>query len=477
MESLDMDKCFNPVVMAGGYGSRLWPLSRASFPKQYQQLVDNKNGYTMLQQTFSRISGLEFGLSQLICNQEHRFLAQEQCRSANISTEIVLEPYGRNTAPAVIIAALRLVKAGTDEPMLVLSADHTITNEASFLSALDIAHELANIGNLVTLGVVPSFACVGYGYIKYGANIGVGFEVDAFVEKPDEETAKSYLKQGSYLWNSGMFVFKASVFLKELVKQKPDIAAAMTKASSGSQRDLDFIRVDTQAFCVSASDSIDYAVMEHTTEAIVVPLNAGWSDVGSWDALWKISEKNECNNTLVGDVVVNDVENSYVWSGHRLVSVIGLSDVVVVETADAVMVASLDQAQSVKAVVNHLKDEGREERAFHRKVYRPWGYYEGLDAGATFQVKRLSVNPGASLSLQLHQHRAEHWVVVCGEATVHCDGKDTTLCANQSTYIPVGASHRLENASDEPLYLIEVQSGDYLGEDDIERLEDDFARK
>jgi mannose-1-phosphate guanylyltransferase/mannose-6-phosphate isomerase len=464
-----------PVILCGGAGTRLWPLSRELYPKQLLALVDD---YSLLQNTVIRCdSHADVASPVLVCNEEHRFLVAEQLREVKIApSSIILEPEGRNTAPAVALAAHEILKQEDDAILVVLPSDHVIRETDVFLGALTRAISLAKSDALVTFGVVPDKPETGYGYIRKGLEVKDGYQVDEFVEKPDLETAVEFFQSGLYLWNSGMFVFKASVFLKELVKQKPDMAAAMTKASSGSRRDLDFTRVDAEAFCVTESESIDYAVMEHTAEAIVVPLNAGWSDIGSWDALWEISEKDECNNTLVGDVVVNDVENSYVWSGHRLVSVIGLSDVVVVETADAVMVASLDQAQSVKAVVNQLKNKGREERSFHRKVHRPWGYYEGLDAGSEFQIKRISVNPGASLSLQLHHHRAEHWVVVKGVAKVTVGEKVFNLNKNESCYIPKETRHRLQNLSEISLEIVEVQSGSYLGEDDIVRFDDNYGR-
>ena len=464
-----------PVILCGGAGTRLWPLSRELYPKQLLALV---NDYSLLQNTVTRCARHPDVTSPvLVCNEEHRFLVAEQLREVKIvPSSIILEPERRNTAPAVALAAHEVLKQDDDAILVVLPSDHMIEQTDVFLDALTRASELARSDALVTFGVVPDKPETGYGYIRKGLAVEEAYRVDKFVEKPDLVTAIDFFQSGLYLWNSGMFVFKASVFLKELVKQKPDIAAAMKKATSGSKSDFDFTRVDTEAFCVSASDSIDYAVMEHTTEAIVVPLNAGWSDIGSWNALWEISKKDEHCNTLVGDVVVKDVENSYVWSGHRLVSVIGLRDVVVVETADAVMVASLDQAQNVKAVVNHLKNIGREERSYHRKVHRPWGYYERLDAGPEFQIKRINVHPGGMLSLQLHHHRAEHWVVVNGVATVTVGEKVFELNKNESCYIPKETRHRLQNLSEMSLEIVEVQSGNYLGEDDIVRFDDSYGR-
>jgi len=476
-EILDMNECFNPVVMAGGAGSRLWPLSRASFPKQYQQLVDNEHGHTMLQQTFSRLSGLGLGHSQLICNQDHRFLAAEQCRAANIDAEIVLEPIGRNTAPAVILAALRLVKAGTDEPMLVLSADHVIADETSFRCALVNAHELALLGNIVTLGIKPNFACTGYGYIRYGSNVGSTascFAVSEFVEKPDETSAKTYLEQGNYLWNSGIFIVRPSVLIKEAELYCAKLLHHCKLTIKSVTKDLDFIRLSEQDFAQCEAISLDYAIMEHTQKAVVVPVDCGWNDVGDLQALWKINNRDDEGNVLQGDVISLNSQNSLVKAGSRLVAVMGIKGLSVIETKDAVLVAPLDQAQQVKDLVAQL--QGRNELEHQREVFRPWGSYDSIDSGPNYQVKRITVNPGARLSLQRHKHRAEHWVVVEGTAMVHVDGVDHQLFANDSIYIPLGAVHCLANETDSTLHLVEVQSGSYLGEDDIERLEDIYGR-
>jgi mannose-1-phosphate guanylyltransferase len=476
-----MDKYFNPVVMAGGVGSRLWPLSRVSFPKQYHQLVDNEHGHSMLQQTFSRLYGLELGLSQLICNQDHRFLAAEQCRAANIDAEIVLEPMGRNTAPAVILAALRLVDAGEDGPMLVLSADHDIADEVSFRSALVKAHRLANLGHLVTLGIEPSFACAGYGYIKCGADVGAGahssaagFEVDGFVEKPDEITAQSYLKDVNYLWNSGIFIVRPSVLIEEAALHCAQLLHHCRRTIKSATTDLDFTRLSEYEFSQCDDISLDYAIMEHTQKAVVVPVNCGWSDVGDLHALWKTNKKNSEGNVLQGDTLALNSQNCLVKASNRLVAILGVEGLAVIETKDAVLVAPLSQAQQVKDVVSQL--QGRDELKHEREVYRPWGSYDSVDSGNNYQVKRISVNPGAKLSLQRHQHRAEHWVVVSGLATVYLDGNEHSLKANDSIYIQVGAIHSLANNTSDPLHLIEVQSGSYLGEDDIERLEDLYGR-
>lgn len=464
-----------PVILCGGAGTRLWPLSRELYPKQLLALVDD---YSLLQNTITRCAGHpDVTAPMLVCNEEHRFLVAEQLRKIEVeASRIILEPEGRNTAPAVALAAHEAMKTDDDAILVVLPSDHVIQQTALFLEALTTAIDLAKDDALVTFGVVPDKPETGYGYIKKGMATGAAFKVDKFVEKPDVATASEFFQSGLYYWNSGMFVFKASAYLKELAAQTPRIAEAMAKATANASADLDFTRVNAEAFKSSPADSIDYAVMEHTADALVVPLDAGWSDIGSWDALWQISEKDEHNNTLVGDAVVHGVEGSLVWSESRLVSVVGLKDVIVVETADAVMVASQDQAQDVKSIVNQLKSSGRIERTFHQKVYRPWGYYEGLDAGPAFQVKRLGVNPGASLSLQLHHHRAEHWVVVNGIATVTVGEKVFDLNPNESCYIPLETRHRLQNLTEEPLEIIEVQSGSYLGEDDIVRFEDNYGR-
>jgi mannose-1-phosphate guanylyltransferase len=469
-----MNKIFNPVVMAGGVGSRLWPLSRSSFPKQYQQLVDNEHGYTMLQQTFSRLSGLELGLSQLICNQEHRFLAAEQCRTANVASQIVLEPMGRNTAPAVILAALRLVEAGTDEPMLVLSADHAVADEASFRTALSTAHELAILGNVATLGIEPSFACTGYGYIGYGTAVGGGFTVAEFVEKPDKTTAQDYLDQGNYLWNSGMFIVRPSVLIQEAALHCPQLLKDCRTIAESITRDLDFYRLPEKEFSQCEDISLDYAIMEHTQKAVVVPVDCGWSDVGDFQALWRANNHDGEDNVLLGDVLALNSHNCLVKADSRLVAVLGVDGIAVIETKDAVLVVPLDQAQHIKDVVAKL--HGRNELTQQREVYRPWGSYDSIDSGFNYQVKRITVNPGGRLSLQRHQYRAEHWVVVAGTAKVHVDGVDHVLNSNDSIYIPLGAVHCLANETDTTLHLIEVQSGSYLGEDDIERLADQYGR-
>ena len=472
-----MDKCyFNPVVMAGGVGSRLWPLSRQAYPKQYQKLVqssEDHDSHSMLQQTFLRLKGLDVGLMQLICNEDHRFLAAEQMRSLGL-VDILLEPVGRNTAPAIIVAALRLLEAGRDEPMLVLSADHDIAKLDIFEAAVRSAHSLAEFGHLVTLGITPSFACTGYGYIHMGGPIQGGFGVNAFVEKPVEASAKMYLESGEYLWNSGMFIVKPSVMLAEAAKWCPSLLDQCKEIVAGATVDLDFIRLPRQEFERCENISIDYAVMEKTSNAAVVPMDCGWSDVGDFQSLWQVNQKDTSGNVKQGDVITLNSKNCLLKSDNRLIAVSGIENIGVIDTKDAVLVTKLDQAQEVKQLVGQLY--GREELDHQREVYRPWGSYDSIDSGPNYQVKRISVNPRSRLSLQRHAYRAEHWVVVQGEAKVHLDGQDYLLNTNDSIYIPKGAVHCLANETDEKLYLVEVQSGSYLGEDDIERLDDIYGR-
>ena len=475
MTALKTPLVFASVVMSGGVGSRLWPLSRASYPKQYQVLVDNNHEHTMLQQTFARLRGLDQVNSQLICNQDHRFLAAEQLRSLGQDADIILEPMGRNTAPAVIIAALRLQQMDRDEPMLVLSADHDIADVPAFHVALKSAHALATQDFIVTLGITPSFACTGYGYIHCGDAVLKGFGVEKFVEKPNETVAQAYLDSGDYLWNSGMFIVKPSILLAEALALCPALLEQCQSALNESAKDLDFIRLSVAEFEQCESISIDYAIMEKTQKAVVVPVACGWSDVGDLQSLWQANAKDECGNVKQGDVVTMDSHNCLLKADSRLLAVLGMEDIAIIETKDAVLVAKLNQAQQVKELVATLA--GREELSHQREVYRPWGSYDSVDSGPNYQVKRISVNPGARLSLQRHQFRAEHWVVVQGQAKVHVDGQNHLLNANDSIYIPVGAVHCLSNETDEALHLVEVQSGSYLGEDDIERLEDLYGRK
>ena len=463
-----------PVVLAGGTGSRLWPKSRAALPKQFLSLTSNS---TMLQDTITRLKGTNAEPPVFICNDAHRFLVAEQLRKKNIEHDgILLEPVGRNTAPAIALAALHATKNENDPVLLVLAADHLIKDQSAFHSAITKAEVLANEGKLVTFGIVPDQAHTGYGYIKAGNVLNVGFEVAEFVEKPELETAKQYVESGDFFWNSGMFMFKASRYIEELGKYHPEMLEICRRAIETEAPDLDFIRVDSEIFSACPDDSIDYAVMEKTDSAAMVPLDAGWSDVGSWTSLWETADKDDNGNVCVGDTILENTNNSYVNAEQRLVSVIGLEDVIVVETKDAVMVAHKDDAQSIKTVVNRLKAEKRPEFEFHREVFRPWGSYDSIDSGARFQVKRITVKPGEKLSVQMHHHRAEHWIVVSGSANVTIDDNTQLVKENESVYIPIGAVHALENPGKIPLELIEVQSGAYLGEDDIVRFSDRYGR-
>jgi mannose-1-phosphate guanylyltransferase/mannose-6-phosphate isomerase len=488
-----------PVILSGGSGTRLWPLSRELYPKQLLPLVGDN---TMLQDTLLRLYGKpnDSGSSNLasinvqspiiVSNNEHRFLVAEQLRQIGIHNgSIILEPVGRNTAPALTLAAL---SCEPNSILLVMPADHVILDTDTFISACTAANELAEENALVTFGVVPRHAKTGYGYIKQGSKLSddkslkqVPYSIAQFVEKPDMTTATRYVESGEYLWNSGMFMMKASVWLKQLEKYRPDILEACQNAYLNGKKDLDFFRADPSAFEQCPSDSIDYAVMEKVASdanasnkvtAAVVPLDAGWSDVGAWSSLWEVGKQDDQGNVLKGDIKTHDVENSFMHAEHRFVAGVGLKDLVVVETADAVLVADKKRAQDVKKIVEWLKDQDRAEHLVHRQVYRPWGSYEGVTAGDRFQVKRIIVNPGASLSLQMHHHRAEHWIVVKGTAKVTRGDEVFLISENQSTYIPLGEKHRLENPGTVPLEIIEVQSGSYLGEDDIVRFDDNYGR-
>ena len=464
-----------PVILSGGAGTRLWPLSRAVMPKQLLPLVSDK---TMLQETALRVADWpELQAPVVVCGNEHRFMVAEQMREAGVSPlGILLEPVGRNTAPAVAAAANFLLAIDPEAVMLVLPADHVITDRAAFAVAVQQAATLVGQGALATFGIVPTGPETGYGYIHRGAASGAGFAVDRFVEKPDRATAESFLADGNYYWNSGMFLFRAGTYLEELAAFKPDIASAAEAAVRLGYRDLDFCRLDEASFSACPSDSIDYAVMERTSHAVVVPADIGWSDVGSWSALWEVQQQDGERNATRGDVYMDGVSNSLIRAESRIVAAIGVKDIIIVETNDAVLVVHKDSVQRVKQVVDHLKLQARTEHLHHTKVYRPWGHYEGIDMGDRFQVKRITVKPGEKLSLQMHHHRAEHWVVVSGTASVTCGEKVTLLTENESTYIPIGMTHRLENPGKLPLHLIEVQSGSYLGEDDIVRLEDVYQR-
>lgn len=461
-----------PVILSGGSGTRLWPLSREAYPKQFLPLVGDD---TMLQATWKRVASIAGAAPIVVANQEHRFMAAEQLRECKVMPQaLILEPVGRNTAPAIAIAALQALANGDDALLLVLPSDHVVRNEAAFHAAVKQAAIAAEAGKLVTFGIVPTAPETGYGYIKAAAGDGVR-AVDRFVEKPDLATAEQYVASGEYFWNSGMFLFKASRYLKELEALQPAILAACRQALDKAARDNDFIRLDAEAFAASPNDSIDYAVMEKTADAAVVPLDAEWNDVGSWSALWEVSDKDADGNACHGDVIALDCKNSYAY-GNRLIAMVGLQDIVVVETDDAVFVGHKDRVQDVKEIVGQIKRDGRSEAAAHRKVYRPWGAYDSIDNGARFQVKRITVKPGATLSLQMHHHRAEHWIVVSGTAEVTRGDEVILLSENQSTYIPLGVTHRLKNPGKLPLELIEVQSGSYLGEDDIVRFEDQYGR-
>lgn len=461
-----------PVILSGGSGTRLWPLSREAYPKQFLPLVGED---TMLQATWKRVAPVAGAAPIVVANYEHRFMAAEQLRECGAApSALILEPVGRNTAPAIAVAALHALAHGEDPLLLVLPSDHVVRDAQAFRDAVLIAADAARAGQLVTFGIRPTSPETGYGYIN-AVGSGQVRRVERFVEKPDLATAQHYLESGSYFWNSGMFLFNASRYLEELRAFNPAMLDACEASLEHAKRDADFIRLDTAAFSACESDSIDYAVMEKTSQAAVVPLDAGWSDVGSWSALWAVSHKDALGNAHHGDVIDVDCRNTYAY-GKRLIAMVGLNDVVVVETDDAVLVSHRDRVQDVKAVVARIEREGRSEAAAHRKVYRPWGAYDSLDNGQRFQVKRITVKPGATLSLQMHHHRAEHWVVVSGTAEVTRGDEVILLSENQSTYIPLGVTHRLRNPGKLPLELIEVQSGSYLGEDDIVRFEDQYGR-
>jgi mannose-1-phosphate guanylyltransferase/mannose-6-phosphate isomerase len=486
-----------PVILSGGSGTRLWPLSREAYPKQFLPLTSE---HTMLQETVRRLDGLDqehprrgIGLMSplVVCNEAHRFLVAEQFRvMGRQCAGIILEPKGRNTAPALTLAALAATQEGRDPVLLVMPADHTIRNEPGFRDAVADGFALAEQGAVVTFGVVPSKPEVGYGYIRQGESFeaegieGRAYWLDRFVEKPDLDTAQDYLATGDYLWNSGLFILKASLWLALIERFRPDIAEASARAYHSGIVDGPFMKVEAQAFVACPSDSIDYAVMEHLTgqrsadlpPAVVIPLDVGWSDVGAWSALWEVRAQDASGNVLDGDAFVHDSNNNLLIAHHRMVAAVGVEDLIVVETPDAVLVAKKDRAQDVKVVTQFLQREERNELRHHQRVHRPWGSFESIGQGGRYQVKRLVVKPGEALSLQMHHHRAEHWVVVSGTAKVTCDDQVYLLTENQSTYLPVGAKHRLENPGTIPLEIIEVQSGSYLGEDDIVRFDDVYNR-
>jgi mannose-1-phosphate guanylyltransferase/mannose-6-phosphate isomerase len=466
-----------PVILSGGSGSRLWPLSRKAMPKQLLALSGTN---TMIQETVGRTRGRDFAAPIVIAGEEHRFIIAEQLRAAGITdAKIILEPAGRNTAPAAAVAALKVLEDDPDGLILLMPSDHIVGNVEAFHAAVQVAATAARAGALVTFGIKPSAPETGYGYIKSAAkldDVPGAFAVERFVEKPDRATAQTYLASGGYYWNSGMFLFRAETFIKDMERLEPAMLGCCRDAITHAHRDMDFIRLGEVAFLACPSQSIDYAIMEHVPHAAVVPVEMGWSDVGSWQSLWDISPRNEEGNAILGDVITEKAVNSYIRSEGPLVAVVGVENLVVVATKDAVLVSHRDASQDVKKIVAQLESQSRDHHVFHAVVHRPWGSYESVDTGDRFQVKRIIVKPGAKLSLQMHHHRAEHWIVVSGAALVSCDDKQFLLQENESTFIPQGSRHRLENPGKVPLHLIEVQSGPYLGEDDIVRFEDTYGR-
>lgn len=471
-----------PVILSGGSGTRLWPLSRSSYPKQFLPVTEQK---TLFQLTLERISKLNQALANfqnpiIVTNENHRFIVAEQLRLQKTSAQILLEPIARNTAPAIAAAAELALAHGEDPVLLILAADHVIEQQEAFNQAVSVGLAAAEAGKLVTFGIVPTAPETGYGYIKAPQKVEQSqiqsYPVAQFVEKPNLEIAEQYLADGSYLWNSGMFMFKASTYLQELEKFNQAIVTNAKKAIANSKNDLDFVRLDKTSFEQCPEDSIDYAVMEKTEHAVVVPLNANWNDVGAWNSVWEVSQKDEYGNSIRGDVITQDTHNSLIHAESRLVSTLGLENIVVIETADAVLVADQSKVQDIKKIVEKLKSNQRPEVDQHRKVYRPWGSYDSIEHGSRYQVKCIVVNPGQKLSLQMHHHRAEHWIVVNGTAKVRKGDETVMLTENQSIYIPLGETHALENPGKVPLELIEVQSGSYLGEDDIVRFEDVYGR-
>ena len=465
-----------PIIMAGGTGSRLWPLSRERFPKQFQTLYGQT---TMLQATVLRLQGLECLPPLVICNEEHRFIVAEQLRQiGQLDHNIILEPTGKNTAPAIALAAIYAAKYENNPALLVLAADHVVLDEDAFRAAVVQAQVPVKQDKLVTFGIVPQSPETGYGYIKYDPNAGEqsGFIVEQFVEKPDLATAKAYLENGNYLWNSGMFAFKAQNYLNELKNHRPDIYSACSNAMQNVDIDLDFIRINKESFFDCPAESIDYAVMEKTTNAVVIAMDVGWSDVGAWSSLWEVSDKDKDDNVITGDVLTVDSHHNYIFAETGLIATVGLDNTIVVQTKDAVLVASKDKSQEVKRIVNQLKAAKRQEHSVHREVYRPWGKYDSIDSGHRYQVKCITVKPSERLSVQMHHHRAEHWIVVSGTAKVIVDGHEKLVTENESVYVPLGATHCLENPGKVDLEMIEVQVGSYLGEDDIVRFEDRYGR-
>ena len=466
-------KSVTPVILSGGSGTRLWPLSREAHPKQFLPVIGE---HSLLQATALRLQGLNASAPIIVANETHRFLVAEQLQQLGIkASALLLEPIGRNTAPAIAAAAYQALASDADAVLLVMPSDHAIRDVQGFQAAVALALPVAQQGGLVTFGIVPEAPETGFGYIKAGAGEGVR-AIERFVEKPDADTAIAYVASGDYFWNSGMFLFKASRYLDELAISQPEMVRLAKIAVEKAQTDADFIRLDKDAFSAMPSDSIDYAVMEKTQHGFVLPISVGWSDVGSWQALWQVSEQDGNGNAHHGDVLAVDCQNTLAMGDKRLLALLGLKDIVVVDTDDALLVAHKDRVQEIKDIVSQLKLANRSQAIWHRKVFRPWGNYDSVDAGPRFQVKRIVVKPGAQLSLQMHHHRAEHWIVVSGTAKVTCDDKVFMLAENQSTYIPLGSMHRLENPGNIALELIEVQSGSYLGEDDIVRFDDIYGR-
>jgi mannose-1-phosphate guanylyltransferase/mannose-6-phosphate isomerase len=467
-----------PLILAGGVGTRLWPMSRASLPKQFIDLLPGQG--SLFQATLGRLQGLaDCAAPTIVCNADHRFLVAEQLRLAGKEdARILLEPCGRNTAPAIAIAALAIRDVDPDATLLVLPADHLIAATDAFLEAVRIAYDISAANYLVTFGVVPDVPETGYGYIKRGDKISdcEGFRVDRFVEKPDADTAQSYLDAGDFYWNSGMFLFRADRYLEQLKIHSGDIHDCCVQAHRQISKGDDFQSIPEKEFAACRSDSIDYAVMEKTSAAAIVPLDAGWSDLGSWEALWQVQEQDESGNIIAGDVLVESVRDCYISSKTRLVAALGLKDTVIVESGDAVLVADKSRSQDVKKLADALAAQHRKEIEHPPLVRRPWGTFESLGAGDGYQVKHIVVNPGAAISLQRHQHRSEHWTVIRGQAFIHCDGNEFVLDINESTFIPQGSKHRLSNRGSEPVEIVEVQVGRYLGEDDIERFEDLYGR-
>ncbi len=469
-----------PVILSGGSGTRLWPLSRKQRPKQFLPVVDEEN--TLLQSTLLRLQGLKpLQAPIIVCNKEHRFMVAEQLHELNLEHQgILLEPIGRNTAPAIVLAALHALKADPEAMLLVLPADHVMSNIQAFHYAIEIAEKTAKQGKLVTFGIVPNKPETGYGYIKYNQHQAeskqIAYKVEQFVEKPDQITAESYLKDGHYLWNSGMFMFQATSYLNAVEQYQPEILQACHAALEKARQDIDFIRIDNDSFSTSPNISIDNAIMEKANNIALIPLDAGWNDVGSWPAVWEVGQQDPQGNVIRGNSMLHNAKNNLIYTEKRLVTLVGVEDLVVVDTKDATLVMHKNHAQDIKKIVQQLIDKNASEALNHSEVYRPWGSYDCIDVGHRFQVKRISVNPGAKLSLQKHHHRAEHWVIVKGTAEVTCDDKTFLLTENQSTYIPLGSMHRLANPGKIPLEMVEVQSGSYLNEDDIERYDDQYGR-